>query len=217
MDKETVLKVVKELKEKSKKRNFKQTFDLIFTFKNLDLKKPENQLDFFATLHYSKGKKVRTCALIGPELAGNAKENCDTAVGVDDFERYAKDKKALKGLAREHDWFIAQANVMPKVATSFGKVLGPKGKMPNPKAGCVVPPNANLKPLVEKLKKTVKITVKTVPMVQLIVGKEDMPDEEVVDNVMTVYDSLVHHLPDGRNNVRAVLLKLTMSKLVKLS
>jgi large subunit ribosomal protein L1 len=105
---------------------------------------------------------------------------------------------------------------MPKVATSFGKVLGPAGKMPNPKAGCVVPPNANLKPLANRLHKTLKITAKTMPMVQIAVGKEDAPDEEVIDNVMTVYDGVLHHVPSGLNNIRKIMMKLTMSKPIKL-
>ena len=216
MNKENVLKALKELKEKEKKRNFKQTFDLIFTFKNLDLKKPDNQLDFFVKLHHSKGKKIKTCALVGPELAGNAKENCDTVVVVDDFEKYSRDKKLLKKLSEGHDYFIAQATIMNQVATAFGKVLGPKGKMPNPKSGCVVPPNANLKYLIDKLQKMIKISVKNFPMTQLIVGKEDMLDEEIADNIMTIYDSIIHHLPGGKAQIKNILLKFTMSKPIKL-
>lgn len=215
MDKETISKALKELKEKSKKRNFKQSFDLIFTFKNLNLKKPEEQVEFFHTLHYSRGRSVKICALIGSELKDTAKENCDNAILSDDFSKYG-DKKILKKLVREYDFFIAQANIMAQVATTFGKVLGPKGKMPNPKAGCVVPPGTNLKPLVAKLKNTVKIIAKTSPMVQLIIGKEEGDEKEIIDNIMTTYDAVVNHLPSGKNNLKRVLIKLTMSKPIKL-
>ena len=84
--------------------------------------------------------------------------------------------------------------------------------MPNPKSGCVVPPNANLKPLYEKLQKTVKIQTKNDPIIQTIVGNESMKDEEIVDNIMTVYDALVNQLPSGRDNIRNVFIKLTMGK-----
>ena len=88
--------------------------------------------------------------------------------------------------------------------------------MPNPKAGCVVPPKANLKPLVEKLHKTIKVSTKKVPMVQVTIGKEDMKDEEVAENILALYKNVVAHLPNEANNVKQIFLKLTMSKPVEL-
>jgi len=154
MDKSQVTQTLKKVKENSQKRNFTQSIDLIINLRDIDLKKPEQSVNFFHTLHYSKGKKVKVCALVGPELLAQAKEVCDLAVSVDDFPKY-QDKSKAKKLATNYDFFIAQATIMPKLATAFGKVFGPKGKMPNPKAGCVVPPNANLEPLYEKPQKTV--------------------------------------------------------------
>jgi large subunit ribosomal protein L1 len=104
---------------------------------------------------------------------------------------------------------------MKDIATTFGRVFGPKGKMPNPKAGCVVPPNANLKALSDKLKKTVRLRTINDPVVRCLVGKEDMKDEEVLDNVMSIYDQVVHHLPGGKNNVKNICLKLSMGPVVK--
>ena len=215
MDKKKISETIKELKEKNK-RNFKQTFDLIITLKDLDLKKPEEHVDFFAQLHYPIGKKITTCALVGPELRASAKEACDFFVSVEEFDKYSKDPKSVKKLAEKYDYFIAQANVMPKVAAAFGKVLGKRGKMPNPKAGCVVPPNANLKVLVETLQKTVKLSAKTSLMVQAMVGKEDGAEEQIIDNILTAYDALIHHTLRGKNNVNKVLLKLTMSKPIRI-
>ena len=215
MDNKSVLESLNKAKENSKKRNFSQTYDLIITLKNLDLKKPTEQVDMYVTLHFDRGRKTKVCALIGPELEANAKLNCDSSVLSSDFVRYAKDKKLAKKLCEENDFFIAQANIMPQVATTFGRVLGPKGKMPNPKAGCVVPPNANLKPLVERLQKLIRLTAKTSLMIQIAVGKEGMADEQVVDNVLTIYTALIRALPGETNNIRKVFLKTTMGKPVE--
>ncbi len=216
MNKEQVTQILKKVKKNSQKRNFTQSYDLIVNLRDIDLKKAEQSVNFFATLHYSKGKKSKVCALAGPELLSQAKNVFDFAIFVDDFDKY-QNKKEAKKLANGYDFFIAQATIMPKVATTFGRVFGPKGKMPNPKAGCVVPPNANLKPLYEKLQKTVKLQTKNDPIIQTMVGKEDMKDEEVVDNIMTVYDALIHNLPNGKNNIKNVLLKLTMGKAFPIS
>lgn len=215
MDNKKFTEVLKKVKENSKKRKFSQTYDLIVALKHLDMKKPSDQVDTYVPLHFTRGKKVKVCALVGPELEANAKENCDAVVLSTDFAKYAKDKKAVKKLAEENDYFVAQANIMPQVASTFGRVLGPKNKMPNPKAGCIVPPNANLKPVVERLQKLVRLMAKTTPMIQVAVANESMPDEQIVDNFVTLYNALLHALPSEVNNVRRVYIKLTMGKPVE--
>ena len=96
-----------------------------------------------------------------------------------------------------------------KIATVFGRFLGPKGKMPNPKIGSILPPNANVKPLIDKLRKTVNLATKNEPTIKCSVGKEDM-DEGVIDNILTVYNSVIQKLPNEKQNIKSVLLKLTM-------
>ena len=106
---------------------------------------------------------------------------------------------------------------MPQIAATFGRVLGPKGKMPNPKAGCVVAPKATLKPLVDRLQKLVHVSAKTVPMVQCRVGVESMSDDALATNLLAVYDQVLHSLPGGEQNVKAAYVKMTMGAPVKLA
>ena len=212
MDKEKIKKVLEEL-NKEKKRKFSQSYDLIINLKDFDIK--SNPINFFATLHYQRGKKVSTCALVGQGLADKAKGVCDFVVSEKDFAKYKDDKKEVQNLAKKYDFFIAQANLMAQVATVFGKVLGPKGKMPNPKAGCVVPPGADMKGVVDKLQKMVKLQTKNAPIIQCIAGNETMPEEEVIDNILSIYSALIKQLPNEANNVKEVLIKKTMSKPMK--
>ena len=214
MDKEQIQAALSKSKDISEKRNFKQSFDLIINLKGLDIKKPEHQIDTFVTLPHSRGKKVKVCALVGPELGEQAKGIFDSVIMSDNFEKY-KEKKEVKKIANSFDFFIAQANIMPKVATVFGRVLGPRGKMPNPKSGSVVPPNANLKPLYEKLQRTVRATTKSAPLIQCGIGSEDMSNNEVAENALTVYSSLLQVLPNEKHNIRDIYIKLTMGKLIK--
>ena len=216
MDAKQISEVLKKLKEETPKKKFNQSIDLIINLKNLNLKNPDEQIEFFAHLHNATGKKVKVCALVAQELEEEAKKICDLMITQKDFEKLAADKKQMKKLAKEYDFFIAQANIMAKVAGAFGRVLGPRGKMPNPKAGCVVPPKANLKPLYDNLQKTIKISAKKDPLIQCRVGKEDMDEAEVIDNIMTIYDQLIHHLPTEKNNIKSIFIKFTMSKPVKI-
>ncbi|RJQ21844.1 50S ribosomal protein L1 [Candidatus Woesearchaeota archaeon] len=197
-------------------RKFKQTFEFIINLRDLDLKKPEHQVEQWVQLPSGKGIPVKIGALVGPELAEQAKAACDTVIVHDDFSTFANDKKAIKKLAATHDYFIAQANLMADVAKTFGRYFGPRGKMPNPKAGCVVPPNANLKVLAEKLRKTVKATAKMQPSVKVVVGTQDTPSDQVADNMLAVYSSVIPKLPGETANIRSVLLKLSMSPPVKI-
>jgi len=216
MDKNKILTALKKAKESSTKRNFNQTVDLIVTLKDLDLKKPDHQVDLFLSLHHSNGKEIKVCGLVGPELKDSAEKDLDFSVNVDKFPNYAKDKKLIKKLSQDYDFFVAQATLMPKVAQTFGRVLGPKNKMPNPKSGCVVPPNANLAQVKTKLQNMIRIFVKTSMQYQVAVGKEDMKDEEIVDNVLTIYDQLIHHLPNEIHNIKSLFLKLTMGPSIKI-
>lgn len=210
MNKESFKKALDLVKSNSPKRNFKQTYDLVINVKDLNLKKPEQQVDLFISLNHPRAKKAKVCALIGPELGEQAKANCDKFILYDDFPRYAGNKIELRKLAKGHKFFIAQANLMTDIAKTFGKVLGSRGKMPNPKAGCVVPPNANLKVLVERLQKIVRATIKEQLSAKFSVGSEDTPEEQVLDNITTIYTALVKALPEEENNIKNVMIKFSM-------
>lgn len=211
MKKEEIQKAIEELK-KGKKRNFSQSYDLIINLKGINIK--SDPVDFFTNIPNPGSRKSKIAAFVALELVEQAKKHCDLVITEADFPKY--DAKALKKLAREYDYFIAQANLMPKVAQVFGRALGPKGKMPNPKQGCVVPPNANLGPLTERLHSAVRLSAKKGTNLQCLVGKDNQSDEQIIENVITVYNSALKQLPQEKNNIKNVQLKLTMSKPVKL-
>jgi large subunit ribosomal protein L1 len=215
MDKKKIIEIIQKAKAESKKRNFSQRYDLVINLKNLDFKKPEHQVDLFIAFPHQIGKKVKICALVGPELKDEASKVCDKVILADDFDNYKADKRLLKKISEEFDFFIAQANIMPQVAGTFGRVLGPKNKMPNPKAGCVVPPKASLKPLYERLQQTIRVTAKKTPIIHTAIGNVDMTDEDVAENVSTLYNQLIHHLPGEENNIKSVFMKTTMGKSIK--
>ena len=209
MDIKLILDAVKKLREGSKKRKFKQSFDLIINLKELNLKKPDENVNQFIVLKHNKGRKAKVCGFIDKELFAQ-KGALDKAVARDDFSKLSKSD--IKKVVNDYDFFIAQATLMTYVAKFFGKYLGPRGKMPNPKAGCIVTPNSDIKALHDQLQLTVKLETKNELIVKCSVGSEDMSDNDVAENVLAVYDRLLHMLPQEKVNIKNAMLKLTMSK-----
>ncbi len=186
---------------KQKKRKFGQSVDLLVSLRSVDLRR--DTISFISTIpHIIKEKKV--CGFL------EAKSDLIKTVTKPEFDRY-KDKAALKSLIEEFDFFIANAKLMPSVATTFGKVLGPAGKMPSPQLGVVTQetPEA-IQQLLDKIAKSVKVRVKE-PSIKVSVGRETMSDEQLIDNIKAIYTDLVNALPAKKENVRKVMIKLTMS------
>lgn len=200
-----------ELKEallelrKTEKRNFQQSIDLIVNLKGIDMKR--ETLNIIITVpHKIKDKKV--CGFL------TTKSNLVHTILEQDFVKY-KDKKEIKKLVKEYDFFIAAASLMPKVAAAFGKVLGPAGKMPSPQLGIIMQENEEtIKSALVKIEKSLKIRMKE-PSIKLVVARENMGDEEIIENINAVYHSIESALPKKKENVRNVMLKLTMSKPIK--
>ncbi len=210
MEKQQVKTALDELKQFPKKK-FAQSYDLVINLKNLVTK--QAPIDLFVTVPHSKGKKIKVAAFVDQQLAAQAEQFCDLVIRETEFQRY--DKKKIKELAQSYDYFIAQATLMPKIAAVFGKVLGTRGKMPNPKLGCVVPPNAYLEPLVKKLNTTVRVQSRKGMNLQCFIGKETQPEAEVIDNIIAVYQAVLKAVPNENQNIKNVSLKLSMSKPVK--
>jgi large subunit ribosomal protein L1 len=217
MDKKAILESIKKLREISKQRKFKQTIDISMNLTQLDLKKnPDQKIDLFIQLPHSKGKKPKVCALVGKELETKAKV-FDKVILSEEFAAVTSDKRALKKLAREYDYFVAQANLMADIGAKFGKVFAPIGKMPNPKAGCIVPPTADLEPLAKKLENTIRLVTKDKLCIKAIAGSEEMSDEDIADNILTAYSAVVHGLPNEKGNFKSMFIKFTMSQPVEVT
>lgn len=214
MDKKKLLETLKKLREVSSKKKFTQKVDLILNLKNINLKNAEENIDLFVNLPHAPGKKIKICALVGKELEEQAKV-FDKVIKKDEFVNYLNNKKELKAFAKEFDYFVAQSNLMTEVAKVFGKTLGPRNKMPNPKSGGVITQTTNLPELKLKLEKTIRIKTKNEPILKTYIGNENMKDEELLENIIAVYDSVVKTLPQGESNIKNVMLKLTMGPVVR--
>lgn len=207
---DSVLKALEEVKEKQKKRGFTQSIDLAINL-NIDTSKPQNRLNEEVILPSGRGKDVKVAVIAEGELALQAKKHADRVITKEELSELAKDKKEAKKLAREYEFFIAQADMMPLVGKTLGAVLGPRGKMPKP-----VPANADIAPFVERLRRTVRLRTKDKPLIHVAVGTEDMEDSKVAKNVEAVMRLLERKLEKGYDNIKSVYLKTTMGPSIKI-
>jgi len=212
LDQKTILGAIKEAKEKSEKRNFNQSIELVLNLKEIDMKSSEGKLQEIIELPYSPAKQNKICVIASGELALKAKRaNADLVIERAELDGFAGKKRDLRKIANEYDFFIAEAPLMPLVGKILGPVLGPRGKMPMP-----VPPTADIAGLIEKHRKTVVVRMRNQPILQCRVGSENMKEEEIAENVQAVLRVVEGKLKRGMKNIKLAYIKTSMGKPVSI-
>jgi large subunit ribosomal protein L1 len=202
---------VKKVLEESKPRNFTQSIDVVITINDLDVNKPENRLDEEVLLPNGRGKDVTVAFIAEGELAYQAdKAGADIVIDKERLEELGKNRPEAKKLANSYDFFVAQSDLMPTVGRFLGPVLGPRKKMPKP-----IPASANPEVILGRLRSTVKVRVKDQPIIQSIVGSEDMTEAQIAENVDAVLDVLDRNLEKGQKQIKALYIKTTMGPVTR--
>lgn len=206
--KDKFTEAIEELK-KQRKRSFNQSFDLIINLRNFDVRK--ESLNTFVQLPFQASER-KICAF----LLDKPSKIFDFCIVKTDFDNW-QEKKQIKKLARDYDFFVSVPQLMQLVATKFGRVLGPQGKMPSPQLGVITAPDEkSMQELADRIRKTARIRAKE-PSVKIMIGKESMESEKISQNAEAVYNAVVNALPRKIEGIKSVMIKLTMSKPVKIS
>jgi len=205
-DKKTNVAIEKVLEESKKlNRKFKENVDVVFNLKNIDLEVPKNRIDEEILLPHGRGSKVKIAIFASGELAVKSKKNVDLLIKPEEIEDLSKDKKKFKKIADDHDFFIAEAPLMPTIGKTLGTVLGPRGKMPKP-----VPPHADVSGMVKNLRNSIKVRSKSNKTFHTVAGNIDMSKEHIAENVDTIIKRVEAALERGRMNIGSVYIKTTM-------
>ena len=207
---ENLLKAIKLMRENSHQRKFVQGVDLLINLRDVDPKKPEGRIDLDVVLPHGVGKPYKVGVFGEGEFARKARDaGADLVLGRTEIETLMRERKQAKKLVEEFQFFLAQAGLMVIVGKALGPVLGPRGKMPRP-----IPPTVDPKPLIERLKKTLKVQTRNQPTLQVHIGVENMSDDELTANARAVLNAVEHKL-EGLSKVRSIHLKTTMGKPVR--
>ncbi len=216
MQKKEIIQALKIMREKSKERKFTQSIELIINFKDLDTKKPINQIDVKVTMPNPTGKQGSGKKLLfakTKDFIESVQGQFDRIIEEPEIEKLKKKEIAL--ISTEYDILLAEGSVMIAVGKYLGQQLAPKGKMPKP-----VQPN---KELIEQMLKTLgnvtRVTNKKgkfMPLVQVVIGNEKMKDEQLVDNAMAISESVTKELPRKHQNIKSIYVKESMGPCIKL-
>ena len=179
-------KILDEVK-KNCTTKFDESIDVSFRI-NPKQKKEEVNIRTAVNLPNGNGKKTRVAVLCDEAKVSEAKES-----GADIFgsESLIKDITSEK---INFDKLVATPSMMPKMA-KLGKILGPKGLMPNPKLGTVT---NNIKSIVKSLKSgQVEIKNDKDGNISASIGKKSFSDTKIKENFISVYEALLKEKPSG--------------------
>jgi len=154
------------------------------------------------------GRSVRVAVFAKDAKADEARAAGADIVGADDLA------EAIQGGEINFDRVIATPDMMPLVGR-LGKVLGPRGLMPNPKVGTVTPDVA--KAVADAKGGAVEFRVEKAGIVHAGVGKASFAEEALAENVRAFLDAVVKAKPSGAKGtyLRKVALSSTMGPGVK--
>ncbi len=170
----------------------------------VDPRKADQMVRGVVTLPHGTGKNVRVLVLCTPEKEEEAKEAGADYVGLDEYIQ-----KIEKGWT-DIDVIITMPSVMAKVGR-LGKVLGPRGLMPNPKSGTVTP---DVGKAVKEVKAgKIDFKVDKTGIIHTSVGKVSFGTEQLAQNAQEVLNTLLRLKPSSAKGtyVKSIHLSSTMS------
>ncbi|MFH0955561.1 MAG: hypothetical protein V1777_05640 [Candidatus Micrarchaeota archaeon] len=216
MNEQQLQQAIKKCRADSKQRKFRQSVELYVNFKGIDFAKAENRIDVNVTMPFATGKTETKVLVFAKDKEFITQLSGKVAKIITESEIAGIDKKTAATLATEYDLILAEGPVMLTVGKYLGPVLAPKGKMPQPIMATV----AAVENALKKVKGAIRITNKKGkfnPMVHALIGHEKMTDDEIAKNAHSVYTALLNALPGKQQNIKSLVVKLTMGKPVKVT
>lgn len=201
------LKEASDLIKGFSKLKFDSSIDLAINL-SVDPKKADQNVRGVVSLPNGTGKDVKVLALVTPDKEDEAKKAGADLVGLDDF--IAKIKEGWTDI----DVIITMPSVMGKLGP-LGKVLGPRGLMPNPKTGTVT---MNVGKAIEEVKAgKIDFKVDKNGIVHVSIGKVSFDSDKIYENANEVIQHILKIKPSSSkgNYLQSISMSSTMSPGIK--
>jgi len=199
-----------ELVEKTANAKFDETVELSIRL-GVDPRHADQQVRGTVILPNGTGKKVRVLVFADGDAAKEAEAAGADYIGAEDYV-----EKIQKENWFEFDVIVAAPNMMRHVG-KLGRVLGPKGLMPNPKSGTVTP---NVGAAVTEIKAgKVEYRVDKSSIAHVSIGKASFGAKKLGENLDTLMDAIVRARPSSAKGtyMRSVVISSTMGPGVKIN
>ena len=170
----------------------------------VDPRKANQMVRGVVTLPHGTGKTVRVLVLCTPDKESEAQAAGADYVGLDEYI------EKIKGGWTDVDVIITTPNVMGKVG-ALGRILGPRGLMPNPKTGTVT---MDVAKAVQEVKAgKIDFKVDKYGIIHTAIGKVSFAPEQIVENAMEVMSTIIKLKPAAAKGtyVKSIYLSTTMS------
>ena len=170
----------------------------------VDPKKANQMVRGVVTLPHGTGKNVRVLALVTPDKEVDAKESGADFVGLDEYLQKIKDGWT------DVDVIVTMPSVMGKLGP-LGRVLGPRGLMPNPKTGTVT---MDIKKAVADVKGgKIDFKVDKTGIIHASIGKASFEPEKIYDNADELLKTIIKLKPSTTKGVyvKSIFMSCTMS------
>ncbi len=208
--------------DKDKLYTLKEASDIIKSFSNLkfdssvdlalnlgvDPKKADQNVRGVVSLPNGTGKDVKVLALVTPDKEDEAKKSGADFVGLDEYLQKIKDGWT------DVDVIITMPSIMGKLGP-LGKILGPRGLMPNPKTGTVT---MNVGKAVEEVKAgKIDFKVEKNGIVHVSIGKVSFDSQKIYENAKEVIEHIIKIKPSSSkgNYLKSISMSSTMSPGIK--
>ena len=190
--------------KKMSNTKLRESLDISFKINLKKIKSADSSLRTVVELPNGSGKTMKVAVLCDDNKLPDAKKSGADIYGSEDLI-----KKISSGKI-EFDKLVCTPNMMTKIA-KLGKILGPKGLMPNPKLGTV---SENIIETVKKVKNNfAEVKNDKDGNVGISIGRKDFTDTKLVENFKSVFESLKKDKPNIFNSeiIKSIYLSLTMS------
>ncbi|MBN1322708.1 MAG: 50S ribosomal protein L1 [Methanotrichaceae archaeon] len=202
---------VREALAEAPSRKFRESVDLAINLHNIDMSQPANRVDVEIILPYGRGELAKIAVFAAGETALLAKSaGADMVIAPEEIKAMGEDKRQARKVAEEFEFFIAETQYMPSIGKSLGPILGKRGKMPTP-----LPPTGDVTAMINRLRNLVRIRSRDKSTFHFRVGRADMDEKQLAENIESVVTKLEQTLKDGRQNLKSVFVKTTMGPAIR--